>query len=163
MAHKRSLFERLTGSIRMSDDVLEEENYEATYEENYDQIEEIPMHQTNSLDQAYEDEDGELAIDLYQDGNNLVIKAMTAGVQKHDLDISITREMVTIKGRREPDTRIREDQYFTQELYWGSFSRSMMLPEEVEVEEAEAHEQHGLLTIILPLINKNKEAKLKVK
>ena len=82
---------------------------------------------------------------------------------KNNLDISITREVVIIKGRREEDARIQRDQYYTQELYWGSFSRTIMLPEEVDVELADAKEEHGLLTITLPLIDKNKEAKLKVK
>ena len=74
----------------------------------------------------------------------------------------ITRESITIRGERHSDARVHQDSYITQELYWGAFSRTIMLPEEIEVEEAMAKEEHGLLTIRLPKIDKNKQAKLKV-
>lgn len=112
---------------------------------------------------ATEDIEGELAVDVYQTDRAIIVKCMTAGVRKADLDISITRESLTIHGRRDEDYIINEDQYYHRELYWGAFSRTIVLPEEIEVEEAEATEEHGLLTITLPLLDKHKEAKLKVK
>ena len=92
-----------------------------------------------------------------------MIKTMVAGVRPEDLDISITRDMVTIRGKREGERTVNEPDYFHKELYWGTFSRTILLPQEVEVEEAEAIEKHGLLIIRLPKLNKNKQAKLKVK
>jgi len=88
---------------------------------------------------------------------------MVAGVQPDNLSITITRDMITIRGKREENKSVTDENYFVQELYWGSFSRTISLPEEVDPEEAEAIEKHGLLIIRLPKINKNKETRLKVK
>jgi HSP20 family protein len=107
--------------------------------------------------------DGELAIDVHQTPSHIIIKAMIAGVRPEDLDISITRDMVTIRGKRERHTEGQNGDYFFQELYWGSFARTIVLPQEVEIEEAEATEKHGLLTIRLPKVDKGRAAKLKVK
>ena len=110
-----------------------------------------------------EPEEGQLTVDLFQTPTEIIIKSMVAGVKPEDLDISITRDMVTIKGKRETERFVKEEDYFHQELYWGSFSRTIMLPAEVEVEEAEAVEKHGLLIIKLPKIDKNRQTRLKVK
>jgi len=109
------------------------------------------------------DSDGELAVDVYQTPSHIIIKAMIAGVKPEDLDVSITRDMVTIRGRREQHTEGTSGDFFFQELYWGSFSRTIVLPQEVEIEEAEASEKHGLLMIKLPKLDKGRAAKLKVK
>jgi HSP20 family protein len=71
--------------------------------------------------------------------------------------------MVTIRGTREEERTAKEDDYYTRELYWGSFSRTISLPEEIDVDEAEAVEKHGLLIIKLPKLDKRRESKLKVK
>ncbi len=71
--------------------------------------------------------------------------------------------MVTIKGKREEAREVSEDDYFHRELYWGSFSRTILLPEEIDVEAAEATERHGLLMIKLPKIDKRRQTKLRVK
>ena len=93
----------------------------------------------------------------------IVIKAMIAGVRPEDLDIAITRDMVTIKGKREEEKISRDDDYFMRELYRGSFSRTITLPEEIDVDEAEAVEKHGLLILKLPKLDKKRQSKLKVK
>jgi HSP20 family protein len=71
--------------------------------------------------------------------------------------------MVTVKGRRDGNTQVTHDDYFYKELYWGSFTRTILLPHEVEIEEAEAVEKHGLLIIRLPKVDKARQQKLKVK
>ena len=81
---------------------------------------------------------GELTVDVFQTGTDVIIKTMVAGVKKDDLDISLSRDMVTIKGKREEDRTISDDDYFHRELYWGSFERTVVLPHEVDVESAEA-------------------------
>jgi HSP20 family molecular chaperone IbpA len=110
-----------------------------------------------------EEPDGELAVDVYQTPTHIIIKAMIAGVRPEDLDVSITRDMVTIRGKREQHTESTAGDFFFSELYWGSFSRTIVLPQEVEIEEAEASEKHGLLSIRLPKLDKGRAAKLKVK
>ena len=107
--------------------------------------------------------DGELSVDVYQTPSHIVVKAMIAGVRPEDLDVTIPRDMVTIRGKREQHTEGSAGHFFFQELYWGSFSRTIVLPQEVEVEEAEAVEKHGLLIIRLPKLDKGRQAKLKVK
>ncbi len=107
--------------------------------------------------------DGELSVDVYQTPSHIVVKAMIAGVRPEDLDVTITRDMVTIRGKREQHTEGSAGDFFFQELYWGSFSRTIVLPQEVEVEEAEAVEKHGLLIVRLPKLDKGRQAKLKVK
>ena len=88
---------------------------------------------------------------------------MVAGCRPEDVAIEITRDMVTIKGKREENKMISKDNFFAQELYWGSFSRTILLPQEVDPEEAEAIEKHGLLIIKLPKIDKAKKSNVKVK
>jgi HSP20 family molecular chaperone IbpA len=106
-------------------------------------------------------EEGELSVDVYQTANEIIIEAMVAGVKPEDLHLSITRDMVTIKGRRDGNTQVTHDDYFYKELYWGSFTRTILLPHEVEIEEAEAVEKHGLLIIRLPKVDKARQTKLK--
>lgn len=106
---------------------------------------------------------GELAVDVYQTADAIVVKAFLAGVQPGAIDISLTREMLTISGERQDEKEAEEDDYFQRELYWGAFSRTILLPEEVDVDLAEASEKHGILMIRLPKINKKKETKLKVR
>lgn len=110
-----------------------------------------------------DDEEGQLAVDMYQTPTEIIIKTMVAGVKPEDLDINITRDMVTVRGKRLEAYETADNDFFHKELYWGSFSRTIILPTEVEIEEAEASEKHGLLTLILPKIDKNKQSKLKVR
>ncbi len=119
---------------------------------------------TEQEDSLLEDEEeGQLAVDMYQTPTEIVIKTMVAGVKPEDLDISITRDMVTIRGRRVEICEEDGNDFFHKELYWGSFSRTIVLPAEVEIEEAEASERHGLLTLVLPKIDRNRQSKLKVR
>lgn len=174
MKDKRSFFEKLTGAVKMEDTELGEAQssfpisrtaprrvvtptQSAAYEA------EDSFDKTNTSWLEEESEEGQLTVDVYQSGNDIVVKCMVAGVRPEDLEITITRDMVTVKGRRETEKTVREEDYFHQELYWGSFSRTIMLPAEVDVEEAEAVEKHGLLIIKLPKIDKHRQAKLKVK
>ncbi|HEY4522201.1 MAG TPA: Hsp20/alpha crystallin family protein [Candidatus Paceibacterota bacterium] len=106
---------------------------------------------------------GELAVDVYQTPDAIVIKALVAGVQPQSVDVALTREMVTISGQRQDEREVEEENYFQRELYWGSFSRTILLPEEVDVDLAEASEKHGVLMIRLPKINKKRQTKLKVR
>lgn len=162
MKDKRSFFEKLTGAIKLDEKDLDED-----FDQEEDQFVGSKnlkaSRQDDEVYSSYEDSDGELTVDVYQSGNDIVIKTMVAGVRPEDLEINITRDTVTIKGKRESEKTISENDYFHQELYWGTFSRVISLPAEIEVEEAEAVEKHGLLIIRLPKIDRNKQAKLKVR
>lgn len=157
---KRSFFERITGSISVADDREDLEEYELRPNSNAK-----ARVRPESEDEWMEEhiEEGELTVDVYQTPNEIMVQTMVAGVRPEDLNISITREMVTIKGNRERPTGVSEEDYFQKELYWGSFTRTILLPAEIETEEAEAIEKHGLLSIRLPKIDKDRVQKLKVK
>ncbi len=110
-----------------------------------------------------EGEEGQLTIDVYQNPSNIVIKSTIAGVSPENIDISITNDMVTIRGKRTKGERIEAENYYYQELYWGAFSRSVILPVEVEADKAKAGIKNGILTIKLPKSEKIKTKKIQVK
>ncbi len=148
---KRSFFERLTGSVSVDD---EEEVVESKGKN---------VSANGNAWMEEENDEAELTVDVYQTNNDIVVQTMVAGVKPEDLEITVGRDMVTIKGKREESRTINEENYFSKELYWGKFSRTILLPQEVESEEAEASEKHGLVTIKIPKIDKNKKTNLKVK
>ena len=156
MFKKPSFLERLTGSAHTDeyDDVPEEhtEQYapEASSHWEDDQKDETPQ-------------EGELPVDMYRTGDNIVIRALVAGVNPEHLDIAITRDMVTIRGSRDEDQEAPDEDYQFRELYLGTFSRTIVLPEEVVIDEATAKEKHGMIIITLPKVDKDRSAKLKVK
>lgn len=156
---KRSFFERLTGSIN-------------TEEENKDSKKEYLIHgvkgenggkknDNNWIEE--ENEEAELTVDVYQTPTDIIIQTMVAGVKPEDLELSITRDTITIRGKREENRTIDEGNYFSKELYWGKFSRTISLPVEVEPEEVEATERHGLLTIKIRKVDKEKKNTVRVK
>jgi HSP20 family protein len=148
---KRSFFERLAGSRPAKEE--EKETKKMT----------IKKDKEVEDDDMEDSEEGQLTVDVYQTPDDIIIKTMTAGVKPEDLDIAITRDVVTVRGHREGGMETSDEDYFSRELYWGSFSRTIMLPQEIDVEGAEASEKHGLLTIKLPKLDKHRETKLKVK
>ncbi len=164
---KQSFFSRLTGSEDNYDDFLDDPRPNRvpfspkTGPERHATVT-VQAPQNARAAQAPEPE-GELAVDVYQTPDHIVLKALIAGVQPQTIDISLTREMLTISGIRSDEREVEEDNYFQRELYWGSFSRTILLPEEVDVDAAEASEKHGVLMIRLPKINKRRETKLKVR
>lgn len=111
-----------------------------------------------------EDEyDGQLSVDVFEENNCIVIKSTIAGVKPEDVDISINNEMVTIKGRRRQEEEVRTENYYYQECYWGGFSRSIILPTEIQPEKVEATLKNGVLKVILPKATQSKEVSIRVK
>lgn len=108
------------------------------------------------------EQEGQLAIDIYQTENELVIRSAIAGVKPEFLDISLEKDIITIKGKRGKPFEEKED-YFSQECYWGPFSRELILPVEVDPNLAEATMKEGILTIRLPKIEREKKKKIIVK
>lgn len=174
---KPSFFEKLTGSIAPDDydDLFEGGNDEQPPKQpsalHVDDSSEVPDQQpaVNEHPGQWEEEpeeeiqEGELSVDIYQTADSIVVKALVAGVNPNSIDISLTRDMVTIRGSREEHKEVDGENYFYKELYWGSFARTILLPEEVDVDEADASTNHGILVIRLPKINKDRKTKLKVK
>jgi len=120
MQNKRSFFERLTGAVRLEDEG--------------EQTKHLPDREAAAKPNIFEenDEEARLTVDVFQTPSEIVVKTMVAGVKPEDLDVSITRDSVTIRGKRSEDRTVSDDEYLHRELYWGSFARVIPLPEEIE-------------------------------
>lgn len=178
MTKKPSFFEKLTGanwSEKESPQELQEEKPVKTkknkkiqkdtpVEKNMvtEKSKKTPPVKKETEDWLTESE-GQLTIDVYQTPNEIVIKSTIAGVKPEDIDISITNDMITIKGRRQKDEEVKEEDYYYQECYWGPFSRSVILPVDVEVDKTDASMKNGILTIRLPKVEKVKTKKISIK
>lgn len=169
----KSFFEKLTGASVNNDERIEEEAQEEkiiTPKENIapkrkksvKKIETTEEEDRSWLQDANDGEEGQLTIDVYQTPSDVVIKSTVAGVKPEDIDISFTNDMITIRGRRRKDEEITTEDYYYQELYWGAFSRSVILPVEVDVDKAGADIKNGILTVKLPKSEKIKTKKIKV-
>jgi HSP20 family protein len=124
--------------------------------------EELDIQLASARKEPEEQPEGSLTVDVFRDEGDIVIQSTIAGATAPDIDISILNDMVTIKGSRSPESKIRSKDYYYQELYWGPFSRSIILPEEVDPDAAKASMKNGILTIRLPTLEKTKTKKLKI-
>lgn len=96
-------------------------------------------------------DEGQLSLDVFRDGDALVVRSTVSGVKPEDLDISIHGDLLTIRGRRESGSDVSDDEWFYRECYWGAFSRSIVLPYEVASDLAEANLKNGVLEIRIPI------------
>lgn len=166
MVERRSFFERLTGSVHHEHG--EETSEPVDVVEVRDEDEETPTVSRESAAEASpqpsaDDAEGQLTVDVYQTPEMIVVKSTIAGVKPDDLDVSITNDMVTIRGTRRHDEEVREEDYFYRECYWGSFSRSIILPVDIVAEKAEASLKDGILTIRIPKADALLTKKVKVR
>ncbi len=113
--------------------------------------------------EGWPESEGQLAIDVYQTPEEIVIQSTIAGVKAEDLDVSFENDMVIIEGKREKFEEVQERNYFYQECYWGAFSRKILLPEEVDTSQATATMEKGILTIRVPRARKRKRKKIAIK
>ena len=163
-----SFLDRLTGTNDEMDRILDDEHEfgeddDLTVDEETEYTEDEEWEEEPAPSQTAEPQDGELPVDMYQTEDEIIIRAIVAGVDPNDLEISITRDMVTVRGTRDEYTEARDDEYFHRELFWGSFSRTLLLPEEVAIDESEAKEKHGMLEIRMPKLDKHRSTQLRVK
>ena len=107
--------------------------------------------------------EGQLSVDVYQTKEDLVIQSAIAGIRPDILDISLEGDVVTIRGKREKPDNNEEGEYFTQECYWGQFSRDVILPVDVDPNRVKAEMKDGILTIRIPKIFREKKRKIMVK
>lgn len=170
---KRSFFDRLSGSVPVSDD------YDAFEDEMPLQRRQAaipgqaipqpvthsnsPHPQTAFLGGEEEPAEGQLPVDTYQTPSEIVIRTFIAGVRPDEINLSISRDMIVIEGARSERESIQDSEYFNRELFWGTFSRTILLPQEIDVDNASATAKDGLLTLILPKLDKAKQTKLKVR
>lgn len=159
---RQSFFQRLAGGIREDD----EDAISKMDEVNRRSLDKADGDYGNAWDEENDEPvavDGQLAIDVFETPLDVIVKTMIPGVRKEDIDISLSRDMLTIRGERKDEKTISEDSYHCRELYWGTFSRTVKLPHEVDIERADATENQGMLTLRLPRVDRERQTKLKVK
>jgi len=164
MPKNKNLINKLMGTQEVVSDEADESEVEGLTDEietGEGAVAESPE-QASSEDWLSEYE-GQLTIDMFQTKDNVVIKSTIAGVKPEDVDVTIANDMVTIRGERTRDFEASSEDYFYQECYWGSFSRSVVLPVDVDIESVAADLKDGILTVILPKAAKAKAKKIKVK
>ncbi len=169
---KPSFFERLAGNLRFDDTdeeiVLKEptllsKREEKRATEKTPEKRELSISQEDIVHEERHEEVGELPVDVYETPNEIIIQTLIAGVLPENLTIDITRDTVRISGKREESKGIPNDAYHIRELYWGAFERIVDLPEEVEIDTAEAIERHGMLMVKMPKVDKKRRTHLKIK
>lgn len=119
-------------------------------------------HNDTSTEDIRSEAEGWLTVDVYETPTEIVVESAVAGVSPSDLDITATPDSVTIKGKRTRNREVKEENYLYQECYWGKFSRSVILPQEIDPESASVAFKDGILTIRLPKTMRHKTKRLEV-
>lgn len=115
------------------------------------------------VNENFSQKDGQLTIDVFETDRDVVIQSAVAGIDPEDLDISIEKDMVSIRGKRERSFEEKSENFFYQECYWGSFSREIVLPAEVDSSKADASMEKGILTIRVPKKKSTRTKKIDIK
>jgi len=113
-------------------------------------------------DEQMQDMPGMLAVDVYETKEKLIVKARTAGVNKDDLDVSISDNTLTIKGTLTSGDEVDAENYHVQECYWGEFSRTLALPVPVKEDEVEAVLKDGVLTVNFTKVKQETVKKIQI-
>lgn len=147
-----SFFKKLKSEINF-DEEIEKEKPEKSQKKKTEK-KQVSVQKSEKESQDWMETDGQLAIDVYQTKNFFVIQAPVAGIKPEDLDISVENDFLIIKGKRERIEEVQEKDYFYQECYWGSFSRKVSLPEDLDTSKIKASLKKGIITIKIPKITK---------
>lgn len=140
---------KLTGSNESEEDFNNENDFESNIDYSMDDM-------LDSSDEI------SLAVDAFEDEDNLYIKAFIPSVDPKELDIDISRDTVTISGERFEVEERDQDQFFQRELSWGKFQKRILLPKEIDIESIKASVNHGTLTLRLPKIDKDRKVKVQI-
>lgn len=108
------------------------------------------------LEEDSSETEGQLSIDVYQTEKEIIVRSTVAGVKPENIKISLHHDLLTIKGFRAEENKIKEENYLYRECYWGSFARSVILPFEVDNRDVKAEIENGLLTVSLKKVRPEK-------
>ena len=152
---------------KQNNDLLMEDDLTAAFLD--DEIDAVPAAAPLMEDESImaeepteDDVPGQLAVDVYETDDELVIKARTAGVNKNDLDVSISEGILTISGTLTSGDEVAVKNWHMQECYWGEFSRSLHLPVPVKEDEAKAALKDGILSISFPKLQQEQATKIPI-
>lgn len=109
---------------------------------------ELKTHTQASPWQAHAE--GQLAIDVSETADSIVVQSPVAGVKPEELDVFVQPEMVTIRGTRHKEKTLTDAHTHVSECFWGHFSRTILLPSPIDASRAQANMEHGVLTLTLP-------------
>ena len=147
--------DELTAAFLGDDDLLSSQPVDTQVDDNSGPV----------VSDEWEEDDvvpGQLAVDVYETKEELIVKARTAGVNKNDLDVSISDNTLSIRGTLSAGGEDDVENYFVQECYWGEFSRSIALPVPVKEDEIEAVLKDGVLTISFTKVKQDSVKKIQV-
>lgn len=159
MARKQNddlLIEDELAAAFLNDDDLQSDSTAAPVQQD------TPVAADTAWDDSEEDFPGQLAVDVYETDDKLVVKARTAGVNKEDLDVSISDGILTISGTLSSGDDTEATNWHIQECYWGEFSRTVALPVAVKEDEAAAGLKDGVLTIEFPKVQQEQAKKITI-
>ena len=120
-----------------------------------------PAEQTRGIEWLAQSDEGRLAVDVYETDSEIMVQAAIAGVEPEDLEVFVHNDMLTVRGKRIQQTEVSSDKYLTRECHWGAFSRSIILPVEVDAERIAATLKNGILTVRMPKIKRSKRIEIK--
>lgn len=154
---------------KQNDDLLIEDELAAAFlsddeltQQDDDQQQPLPQDSDSNWDEGEEDFPGQLAVDVYETDEKLVVKARTAGVNKEDLDVSISDGILTISGTLSSGDDTDATNWHIQECYWGEFSRTVALPVAVREDEVEAMLKDGVLTVSFSKVKQEQAKKITI-
>ena len=107
--------------------------------------------------------EGQLALDIYEKDDKIIVEAAVPGFKPEEIDISITGDTLTLKGEVKQETETKEKNYLRHERVFGSFQRVVQLPEDLDADKAEAKFENGLLTMVIPKSERIKPKSIKIK
>lgn len=150
---KKSFFEKI-----VSDPSASKSGIEIKKEADISEDREIPIKNKSSKNM----EEGQLSVDVYETDSAIVVVSIIGGTEEEDINISVDNNVLTITGVREKDKEQESRNYFVAECFWGSFSRSIILPVEVDVERVKATMKNGILKVDLPKLGGTRSKKIKI-
>lgn len=106
-------------------------------------------------------EEGRLAVDVSETDHEIIVASPIAGVRPEDLEVFVHNDMLTIRGTRTHESEVKEGRRLVRECHWGSFSRSIILPAEIDAERISATLKNGVLTIRMPKVERSKKISVK--
>jgi HSP20 family protein len=154
-----NFFEKLKRGMGIEVQVEEKKGEEVKEKE---EKKEVRLKEKEEKRERWPEPEGELAVDMYQTDEELVIQSPIAGIKSEDLNLYLEGDVLFIEGERKRPTEEKGD-YFLQELYWGKFSRKIVLPVEINPEKISATFKDGILTIRIQKISKERRRKILIK
>lgn len=162
---KQSFFEKISGSSRFAGgEASFDESRRAGNKKTSLKVEDMDENISSPAieeEESKEVQEGQLAVDVYETNSSIAVESIIGGVSPDNINVSVSNNVLTIKGIREKSPATDENiNYFVSECFWGPFSRSIILPCEVDADAIKAAIKKGVLKITLPKLIGSKTKKI---